>query len=243
MPGSVHGETGADNDVRRLRVDIQLGRESLRRVVTEYLATEPLLPRWRLELAPFRAGRAGTDGCSTDVHIDVRIVDQPAASGWRRGLLARTESGPVAGGMVILVDDVAYVDFPGMLLTRLPQSVVLADGPVEEVADGIDAVVRGGCWVSPSAVARLTERVTAPTGEGQPGAGGDLTETEQAVLRLVVSGLSNKEVATRMHVATSTVRTHVRSILRKAGCENRHQLTAQVMATGRAGAAPTQIQP
>jgi DNA-binding NarL/FixJ family response regulator len=42
-----------------------------------------------------------------------------------------------------------------------------------------------------------------------------LTEREAEVLELMASGLSTEEIAARMFVATVTVRTHIRAILRK----------------------------
>jgi non-specific serine/threonine protein kinase len=51
-----------------------------------------------------------------------------------------------------------------------------------------------------------------------------LSEREREVATLVAEGLSNKEIATRLHVSVRTVESHVRHMLTKAGLVNRTQL-------------------
>jgi non-specific serine/threonine protein kinase len=51
-----------------------------------------------------------------------------------------------------------------------------------------------------------------------------ISEREIDVVRLVAEGLSNKEIARRLHVSARTVETHVRHVLTKTGLVNRTQL-------------------
>jgi DNA-binding CsgD family transcriptional regulator len=51
----------------------------------------------------------------------------------------------------------------------------------------------------------------------------DLTRAETDVLRILALGLSNKQIAARLHVSVETVRTHVARILRKTGAATRTQ--------------------
>jgi DNA-binding CsgD family transcriptional regulator len=55
-----------------------------------------------------------------------------------------------------------------------------------------------------------------------------LSEREVAIGRLVADGLSNKLIATRLHLSVRTVESHVRHALAKAGLENRTQLATWV---------------
>ena len=71
--------------------------------------------------------------------------------------------------------------------------------------------------------ARPAETYTAqPTADDVPGLG-DLTEREFDVLRSMAQGLSNAEIAQRLFLAETTVKTHVGRILAKLGVRDRVQ--------------------
>jgi len=53
-----------------------------------------------------------------------------------------------------------------------------------------------------------------------------LATREQEVLRFIARGYTYKEIASRLHLSTKTIETHVSSVLRKLQLSNRHQLTA-----------------
>jgi DNA-binding NarL/FixJ family response regulator len=51
-----------------------------------------------------------------------------------------------------------------------------------------------------------------------------VTSREMDVLRLVVSGLSNADIAERLYLSPRTVETHVSSLLARTGCRSRQEL-------------------
>ena len=57
-----------------------------------------------------------------------------------------------------------------------------------------------------------------------------ITAREQQVLRLVTTGLSNREIAAELSFAESTVKTHLKNIYRKLGVNNRMRAIAQARA-------------
>jgi DNA-binding CsgD family transcriptional regulator len=64
------------------------------------------------------------------------------------------------------------------------------------------------------------------------GKGETLTGREVAVLRLIVDGCSNREIAGRLHISPHTAGNHVRAILTKTGCANRTEAAAWALRHG-----------
>ena len=54
---------------------------------------------------------------------------------------------------------------------------------------------------------------------------GDLTESEQKLIPLVVEGLTNRAIADRLYVSVHTVNTHMKHIFAKLGINSRVELT------------------
>jgi len=86
----------------------------------------------------------------------------------------------------------------------------LAD--LEDLADAVRRVARGGTVVDPAVVAPL---VGAKRGPADPLA--ELTEREREVLGLMAEGRSNQAIADRIFVTTKTVEAHIASIFSKLG--------------------------
>lgn len=89
---------------------------------------------------------------------------------------------------------------------------VLAD----DLARAIRAAHSGRATLSPEAAQVLVEAVNQP-----PTPGINLTEREREVLALMVEGLNNTQIAGRLAVSPSTIKSHVSNILSKLGAESR----------------------
>jgi LuxR family maltose regulon positive regulatory protein len=94
------------------------------------------------------------------------------------------------------------------------------------------ALAAAGVWLSPTAAPappvpaprRPAEAPGAPSAAGPtPVRIGELTPREREVLRHLAEMLSTAEIAATMFVTVNTVRTHVRSILRKLGAARRNE--------------------
>lgn len=100
-------------------------------------------------------------------------------------------------------------------------------GPAELLA-GIRAVASGDAVVAPSATRRLLERFLPTDGGGPSPTDPDLIEAlsdrEREVLTCVGAGLTNAEIAAKLFLAETTVKTHIGHILAKLGLRDRVQM-------------------
>ncbi|MEY9836371.1 response regulator [Streptacidiphilus sp. EB103A] len=104
---------------------------------------------------------------------------------------------------------------------------LLKDALPEELLAGIRAVALGDAVVAPALTRRLLdtflEHVPDPEGADGPNdprvAG--LTEREREVLQAVAEGLTNTEIARRLVLSESTIKTHVSRVLAKTGARDR----------------------
>ena len=89
---------------------------------------------------------------------------------------------------------------------------------VDELAAAIRAARVGQPTLAPEATRVLIRKTTQPPGHRL---GEDLTERELEVLRLMVEGCSNPDIAKRLSLSRSTVKTHVSHIMEKLGVNSR----------------------
>jgi DNA-binding NarL/FixJ family response regulator len=106
---------------------------------------------------------------------------------------------------------------------------VLSDATADDLVRAIDAVARGEQHLPPRVAAALFRRLAAHEDDQPPGGGPtSLTLRERQILALVVQGLSNKEIATRLHIEVATVKNHVHSVLVKLRVGSRAEAAARV---------------
>jgi len=104
----------------------------------------------------------------------------------------------------------------------------LPKGCEAEVLDhALPIVLGGGIYAplpGPAVAAAQPITVTPPPPAPSGGAVEDLTERQRDVLRLLLQGQSNKEIARSLGVLEGTVKVHLRSIMQRLGARNRTQL-------------------
>jgi NarL family two-component system response regulator LiaR len=93
---------------------------------------------------------------------------------------------------------------------------LLKDVSADELAQAIRAAHAGRATLSPEAAQALVHAASQP-----PSPGFDLTERELVVLALMVEGLNNTQIAARLIVSPSTIKSHVSNILSKLGVASR----------------------
>jgi two-component system nitrate/nitrite response regulator NarL len=117
------------------------------------------------------------------------------------------------------------------------QGYVLKDLKARQLFDVIDAVSEGQACLSGVVAARILQEFQQPTegGAPEPETTEPLTTREIQVLRLVVEGRSNREIAQTLVLSESTVKNHLRNILDKLHLRNRIQLAVYAVRRGMVG--------
>lgn len=105
---------------------------------------------------------------------------------------------------------------------RGARGYLLKDAPCERLQETIRAVAAGQVFLPPEMASRLAERMSRP----------ELTAREREVLTLLAAGKNNQEIGTALHVAESTVKSHVNAILSKLGVSDRTQAALVALQRG-----------
>ncbi len=100
---------------------------------------------------------------------------------------------------------------------------LVKDTEPSELIAAVRRVAAGELVLSAHVLQRLVVRAVDARGPGsvEPVT---LTEREEDVLPLVIEGMSNQEIAARLHLGVTTVKTHVANLMTKLGAQNRVQL-------------------
>jgi DNA-binding NarL/FixJ family response regulator len=147
-----------------------------------------------------------------------------------------TSDPAMAGVRVLVVTTFDGDEYVVEALRAGASGFLLKDTPPAELIRGVTVVAAGDALLAPAVTLRLIDRfvrVEPPARPaGSPAPLPELTAREHDVLIAVAEGLSNLEIADRLVVSYSTVKTHVSHLLTKLDARDRAQL---VMLAHRAG--------
>ncbi|WP_374968376.1 response regulator [Terrabacter sp. BE26] len=172
---------------------------------------------------------------ATRLGVDVALLDirMPVLD----GLEATRRIVRGDGGSRTRVVMVTTFDFDEYIVAALragASGFLLKDATPEELVQAVRVVARGEALLAPAVTKRLLERYaqylpfTPP--DRDPLA--ELTPRELAVLRLVARGHTNAEVAADLHLAESSVKTHIAHLLSKLRARDRVHLVIHAYEAG-----------
>ncbi|MET8396540.1 response regulator transcription factor [Streptomyces anthocyanicus] len=154
--------------------------------------------------------------------LDIRM---PGLNGIDAAAEIRTA---VPGTGVIMLTTFGEDDYILQALGGGAAGFLIKSGEPEELLTGVRAVAGGAAYLSPRVAARVVAHLAATgagTLAGRRSAARDrvaaLTAREREVLALLGAGLSNGQIARRLHVVEGTVKAHVSSLLSRLGVDNR----------------------
>ncbi|GAA3145498.1 response regulator [Streptomyces rectiviolaceus] len=167
---------------------------------------------------------------TAELHPDVALMDirMPGLDGIEatRRIVAAGDRTRVLILTTFDLDEYAYAG-----LRAGASGFLIKDALPEELLSGIRAVATGDAVVAPSLTRRLLDAYAdhLPTGadsDADPSRDPrltSLTDREREILTVIGQGWTNAEIAERLHLAESTVKTHVGRILAKTGARDRVQ--------------------
>jgi len=119
------------------------------------------------------------------------------------------------------VDDRSVID----ALRAGARGYLTKDAGSAEIREALERVTRGQPAIDPAVQQHLLDVITAsgPGAEPAPQFPGGLTAREAEVLALIARGLSNTEIANRLMVSETTVKSHINHLFAKTGVRDRAQ--------------------
>ncbi|WP_037672092.1 response regulator transcription factor [Streptomyces griseus] len=129
------------------------------------------------------------------------------------------------GTQVVVLTTYADDDSLFPALSAGARGYLTKDAGGDEIVRAVHSVLSGDAGLSPSIQRRLLERLSEPGSRptAPPGLPDGITAREAEVLVLIAEGLNNQEIASRLHVSTATVKTHINNLFTKTGLKDRAQ--------------------
>jgi DNA-binding NarL/FixJ family response regulator len=144
-----------------------------------------------------------------------------------------TDDASLADVRVVMLTTYELDEYVFEALRAGASGFVTKDVKADELRNAIRVVASGQALLSPSVTRRVVDAfATRPTMPTTPDRLEALTDRERDVLELVGRGLSNEEIADRLHMSPLTAKTHVSRILSKLGARDRAQLVVAAYETG-----------
>lgn len=103
---------------------------------------------------------------------------------------------------------------------------------VERLLTAIGAAYEGASYLDPQVARRVMDHLKTPVPSAEAAAVGQLSERELEVLKLMVEGRSNPEIAAVLYLSPNTVKTHVRGIMNKLAVDDRVQAAVVALRAG-----------
>jgi len=160
------------------------------------------------------------------VLMDIRMPELDGLEATRRILDGRPEA------RILVLTTFDLDEYVYEALRAGASGFMLKDEPPEQLIAAVRTVASGDGLLSPAVTARVIQEFARSRTLAPPAGLGELTSRENDVLKLLVRGMSNGEIAAEMHLSETTVKTHVSHTLQKLGVRDRVHAVVLAYETG-----------
>jgi DNA-binding NarL/FixJ family response regulator len=217
----------------------QAGSEPIRVVIADDQALLRGTFRLLIDSCPdlITVGEAGTGTQAIDLarhhHPDLVLMDvrMPELDGIQatRHICGTPETADVR---VLILTTFDLDEYVYAALRAGASGFVLKDTPPADLLTAIHVVAAGDALLAPTVTRRLIAEFARRPEPARTHTLDKVTEREREVLALIGRGLSNTEIAERLHISVATARTHVGHLLTKLQARDRAQLVIAAYETG-----------
>ena len=109
---------------------------------------------------------------------------------------------------------------------------LLKDDAFDELLHALNTIVRGKPFISSSVAMLAAERFIRASDDIETPSLDILTKREQQMLKLIASGLANKNIAVKLKISIRTVEAHRNNLMRKLGLSNTAGVVRYAIAKG-----------
>jgi two-component system nitrate/nitrite response regulator NarL len=192
-------------------------RDGLRRL----LETMP-----RLQIVGEAAGDQQAAALVRDLAPDVLLLGLPPSGPFQLDALEHTLATTSPTRTILLAGPKAVDTFEVIAAaTQLSaRGVVPKDSPPDALFESIDGVMDGQYWVGGESVSNVAVSVRKLENKRRHAWAFGLTRRELEIVRLVVTGETNRAIAARLSISENTVKRHLTQIFDKVGVSSRTEL-------------------
>ena len=197
--------------------DNRLVREGMRDMLNELPDVKVVLAATSIEAELLRETKPRV------VLLDVGLQDRNSLR------LAETVKKEMADSRVIVMDLLPVHEEIAEFVNAGVAGFILKDATFEDFIATIRSVADGAQVLPPRMTGTLFSQIAhVAVKRGRSTALDEvrMTQREREVIALIAVGLSNKEIATRLNIATDTVKSHVRNVMDKLALHSRLQIAA-----------------
>jgi two-component system nitrate/nitrite response regulator NarL len=195
--------------IRALLIDDHaLFRES----VTRALASHPAF-----EIAHCASIRSALD-MLTQQRYDLILLDHDLGNERASQFLPAARQVGFEGRVLVVTAWVSDME-ARRLLRQGVAGILLKQAALEELTEAMRTVASGGTWLD-----RPFQKMGAESADLEPAAPPQFNDRQRKVLRYVLEGLSNKEIAWKLQISESYVKAILQSLFQKTGVRTRGQL-------------------